>query len=86
MVLRQELRDILTLIADLADNNIDTSMYDTAIIERRRQIPAEETRNHLNELNSLGFIKILQPTSGVVFRLLNITREGLRELADQDLR
>lgn len=86
MVLRQELRDILTLIADLADNNIDTSMYDTAIIERRRQIPAEETRNHLNELNSLGLIKIVQPTSGVVFRLLNITREGLRELADQDLR
>jgi hypothetical protein len=46
---------------------------------------------YLSELESLGFVKMLQRISdpedniGQNYRLLNITREGLREISDWEL-
>ena len=85
MSLRQELGNILTLIADLSHNSTNTSVFDTAVIQRSG-LPAEEVYNYLNELDSLELIKLQIRVRGADVRLLNITKEGLTQLSDQDLR
>jgi hypothetical protein len=85
MVIKEPLRNILKIIADLSYNDVNTNVFDTAVVERS-SLPATEVDNYLVELSSLGFIKILQKVSdadnkGQNFRLLNITRDGLQELS-----
>ena len=56
MPIRRELRNVLTLIADLAHNNANSSVFDTAV-SKRSGLPPYEVYNYLNELDSLGLIK-----------------------------
>ena len=86
MTLNTQLRDIITLIGDLTHNNVNVSLHDTAIIQRRPNVPANEMYNYLNQLESLGYIKIDRPMSGADFRLVNITKEDIMALTNQDLR
>ena len=82
MALNPQVRDILTLIGDLTHNNVNVSVHDTDIIERRPNIPAEEMRNYLNQLQSLGYIKVGKRWD---FRLVNITKEEIMALTNQDV-
>jgi len=87
MALNPQLRDILTLFRDLSRNNVNVEVYDTAIIERRPNIPTEEIHNYLNQLVSLEYIKeVSHRPSGANFRLYNITKEGIKALTNQDLK
>jgi predicted transcriptional regulator len=82
---RHQLRNILNIIADLSKYNVNASVLDTAVIERSG-LPASEVNGYLNTLESLGLINLLIKVSGADFKLLNITREGLTKLLDQNLR
>jgi predicted transcriptional regulator len=85
MAIRPQLRNILNIIADLTYSNVVASISDIAVIQRSR-LPALEVNNYLNELESSGLINLQIKVSGADFRLLNITKEGLMELSDQNLR
>jgi hypothetical protein len=84
--LREELKNILNIIADLSENNTKTDVFDNAIILRANR-PPDEVNKHLNELCSKGLIieELSRPT-GTSFYLLRITREGLNKLENQDVR
>lgn len=84
--LRDELNNILNIIADLSENNIDTDVMDNAIIARAN-LPRDEVHKYLNELRSLDLIieQGSRPTD-VDFRLYRITKEALEILDDKDLR
>ena len=84
--LRDELNNILNIIADLSKNNTETDVFDHAIITKAN-LPPDEVHKYLNELRSLGLImeEGSRPT-GVDFRLYRITKEGLNKLENQDLR
>lgn len=79
MPIRDELMKVLLTIGDLVNNDTDVSLLDSAIF-REVNLPKKQLDEYLNELNSLDLIKILRKPSGVDFRLLNITHNGLREL------
>jgi hypothetical protein len=86
MAIKEPLRNILQIIADLSHNDVNTNVFDTAVVERSG-IPATDVDNYLVELSSLGLIKMLQKVSdaennkGQNYRFLNITRQGLEELS-----
>jgi len=79
MTITPELRRILYTISDLSHKNINTSVLDSAI-HRETRLPNFELDKLLNELNSLGLIIIHQKPTGVNFRLVNLTSNGLQEL------
>lgn len=86
MAIKEPLRNILKIIADLSHNDVNTNVFDTVVVERSSLL-ATEVDNYLVELSSLGLIKMLQKSSdaennkGQNYRLLNITRDGLHELS-----
>ena len=84
--LRDELNNLLNIIADLSKNDTEIDVFDHTIITRAN-LPPDEVHKYLNELRSLGLImeEGSRPT-GVDFRLYRITREGLNKLENQDLR
>jgi Mn-dependent DtxR family transcriptional regulator len=91
VAIRKQLHDILALVAEFTHNNENEDVRHTLVIDRI-ELPEHETHRNIHELESLGLIKI-QPRmnrttdeKGREFRLINITREGLRELSsDQSL-
>ena len=80
-----ELRRILTIISDLTNNDINSSVKDTKIItEANRQYEVEK---YLNQLQSLGLIKEdSSKTTGVDYRMYRITREGINEIYNKEFR
>ncbi|HET9806181.1 MAG TPA: hypothetical protein VFP49_04660 [Nitrososphaeraceae archaeon] len=75
--LREELRNILNIIADLSKNNTKTDVYDHMIISRAN-LPADKVNKHLKELRLKGLIiEVFPRPSGIDFTLYRITREGI---------
>lgn len=89
MVIQKPLRNILALIAELTHDNINEDVRHIMVIDRI-DLSGHETHRHIHELESLGMIKIQSRVIGSVdekgreYRLINITREGLRELSSSD--
>lgn len=84
--LRDELNNILNIIADLSENNTNTDVFDPAIITRAN-LPPDEVHKYLNELRSLDLIMEQgSRPAGVEYKLYRITKEGLNKLENQDLR
>ena len=84
--LQDDLRNILNIIADLANNNTEHAVFDHAIIAESSNLPPYEIRNYLDELKSIGLIQEDNKPTGTNFRLYRITREGLNRLENQDIR
>jgi hypothetical protein len=87
MVIKPALRNILKVIADLSHYDVNTNVVDTSVAQHSDGLSSIEVYDCLEELESLGLIKMLQPigdtkekTDDQTFRLLNITKEGLDEL------
>lgn len=58
MAIKQPLRNILEIIADLSHNDVNTNVFDTADVERSSLL-ATEVDNYLVELSLLRLIKML---------------------------
>lgn len=85
MAVRPVLRNILKVVGDLSKRNINTNVVDTEVVQHSGGLSAE-VYDYLNELESLGLIKMVKPVSDEkekyveTLRLLNITEKGLAEL------
>lgn len=83
--LRDELKNILNIVADLSENDTESDVFDHAIISRANR-PPDEVNKHLNELRSKGLIiEVFPKPTSTSFTLYRITREGLNKLENQDL-
>jgi hypothetical protein len=87
MVIKPELRNILEVVGHLSHHDIDTNVVDTSVIQHNKVHSSMKVYDCLDELESLGLIKMLQPVPDTkeenddqTFRLLNITEKGLEEL------
>ena len=85
MVIKPALRNILKVIADLSHYDVNTNVVDTSVVGD--SLPSIEVYDCLEELESLGLIKMLKPigdtkekTDDQTFRLLNIIKKGFEEL------
>ena len=63
MAIRPALRNILKVVGDLSKKDVNTNVVDTEMIQRSGGLSSAEVYEYLNELESLGFIKMLQPIS-----------------------
>ena len=78
--MKPELKKILGIVADLAENDIKKDVLETDIITRSG-LADVEVRKHLNDLEWLHLVKEVQPRpSRTDWRLWNITEKGLREV------
>ena len=87
MTIRPALRNILKVVGDLSDYDITTNVVDTSVVQHSGDLSSLDVYDCLEELESLGLIKMVQPIGDTkekkddeTFRLLNITKEGLEEL------
>lgn len=86
MAVRPVLRNILKVVGDLSKRNINTNVVDTEVVQHSGGLSSAEVYDYLNELESLGLIKMVKPVSDEkeknveTLRLLNITEKGLAEL------
>jgi hypothetical protein len=84
MPLKPALRNVLEAVGTLSHNDVNTNVVDSSVAQNVNALPSLEVYDCLDELKSLGLIKMLQPIGDSkddeTFRLLNITKEGLDEL------
>jgi hypothetical protein len=86
MSLSSEVRNILNIIAELAQNDTDRDVIESSIIARSA-LPDFDVQNSLNELRSRGLVReVLPRPAGVEFKLWRVTEYGLNALREQDLR
>ena len=91
MAIRPALRNILEIVGNLAHYDVTTNVVDTTVVQHGDSHSSLEVYDYLEELESLGLIKMLQPIGDTkekkdseTFRLLNITKEGLEELRQNE--
>ena len=78
--MKPELKKILDIVADLAENDVKKDVLETDIITRSG-LADVEVRKHLNDLEWLHSVKEVQPRpSRTDWRLWTITEKGLREV------
>jgi len=87
MTIRPALRNILKVVGDLSNYDVTTNVVDTTVVQHSGGLSSLVVYDSLEELESLGLIKMVQPIGDTkekkdddTFRLLNITKEGLEEL------
>ena len=87
MTIRPALRKILKVVGDLSNYDVTTNVVDTSVVQHSGGLSSLDVYDSLEELESLGLIKMVQPIGDTkekkddeTFRLLNITKEGLEEL------
>jgi hypothetical protein len=87
MTIRPALRNILKVVGDLSDYDVITNVVDTSVVQYSGGLSSLDVYDCLEELESLGLVKMVQPIGNMkekndeeTFRLLNITKEGLEQL------
>jgi hypothetical protein len=87
MTIRPALTNILKVVGDLSDYDVTTNVVDTSVVQHSGGLSSLDVYDCLEELESLGLVKMVQPIGNMkekndeeTFRLLNITKEGLEEL------
>jgi small nuclear ribonucleoprotein (snRNP)-like protein len=91
MEIRPALRNVLEIVGRLAHYDINTNVVDTTVVQHSSSHSSLEVYDCLEELETLGLIKMLQPIGDTkekkdseTFRLLNITKEGLEKLRQNE--
>jgi hypothetical protein len=87
MTIRPALRNILKVVGDLSDYDVTTNVVDTLVVQHSDDLSSLDVYDCLEELESIGLIKMVQPIGDTkekkddeTFRLLNITKKGLEQL------
>jgi hypothetical protein len=87
MTIRPALTNILKVVGDLSDYDVTTNVVDTSVVQHSGGRSSLDVYDCLEELESLGLVKMVQPIGDMIekkdeetFRLLNITKEGLDQL------
>jgi hypothetical protein len=87
MTIRPALTNILKVVGDLSDYDVTTNVVDTSVVQHSGGLSSLDVYDCLEELESLGLVKMVQPIGDMIekkdeetFRLLNITKEGLEQL------
>jgi DNA-binding IclR family transcriptional regulator len=79
------LRDVLTILAELAHNDTETDVFESNIISQS-ELPKSEVQIYLNELESRRLAEEVRARHGSAgFRVWRIKELGLEALEDQDL-
>jgi hypothetical protein len=67
--------------------DVTTNVVDTSVVQHSGGLSSLDVYDCLEELESLGLVKMVQPIGDMIekkdeetFRLLNITKEGLEQL------
>jgi small nuclear ribonucleoprotein (snRNP)-like protein len=91
MAIRPALRNILEVVGSLAHYDVTTNVVDTTVVQHSDSHSSLEVYDCLEELETLGLIKMLQPIGDTkekkdseTFMLLNITKEGLEKLRQNE--
>jgi hypothetical protein len=83
--MKPELKKILDIVADLAENEVKKDVLETDVITRSG-LADVEVRKHLNDLEWLHLVKEVQPRpTRTDWRLWGITEKGVQEVSDKDL-
>jgi hypothetical protein len=87
LTISPSLRNILKVVGDLSDYDVTTNVVDTSVVQHSGGLSSLDVYDCLEELESLGLVKMVQPIGDMIekkdeetFRLLNITKEGLDQL------
>jgi hypothetical protein len=87
MAIKPKLRNILEVVGDLSRYDVNTNVVDASVAQHSDGLSSVDIYDCLEELKSLGYIKMLRRIGDTkekkdeqTFRLLNITKEGLEEL------
>ena len=87
MTIKPALRNLLKVVGDLSDYDVTTNVVDTLVVQHSGGLSSLDVYDSLEELESLGLIKMVQPIGDTkekkdeeTFRLLNITKKGLEQL------
>jgi hypothetical protein len=79
LAIRPALRNILKVVGDLSNYDVTTNVVDTSVVQRCDGLSSLDVYDCLEELESLGLIKMVQPIGDTkekkddeTFRLLNI--------------
>jgi hypothetical protein len=87
MVIKPVLKNVLEIVGDLSHYDVNTNVLDTSVTQHDNIRSSTQVNKCLEELESLGLIKMLKPIPNTreekneqTFRLLNITEKGLQEL------
>jgi hypothetical protein len=84
--MKPELKKILGIVADIAENDVKKDVLETDIISRSGLVDVE-VRKHLNDLEWLHLVKEVQPRPNRTdWRLWGITEKGVQEVSDKHLR
>jgi hypothetical protein len=87
MAIEPALRNVLEIVGDLSNQDVNANIVDTSVAQHDKVPSSTQVYDCLEELESLGLIKMLQPVPRLkekkddqTFKLLNITERGLQEL------
>lgn len=87
MAINPKLRNILEVVGGLSRYDVNTNVVDASVTQHSDGLSSVDIYDCLEELKSLGYIKMLRRIGDTkekkdeqTFRLLNITKEGLEEL------
>ena len=87
MAIKPALKNVLEIVGDLSNQDVNANIVDTSVAQHDNVPSSMKVYDCLEELESLGLIKMLQPVPDTkeknddqTFRLLNITEKGLEEL------
>lgn len=86
MTIRPALRNILKVVRDLSKKDVNTNVVDTEVIQHSGDLSSAEVYDYLNELESLGLIKMVKPVNDKkekdveTFKLLNITEKRVSRI------
>jgi hypothetical protein len=79
LAIRPALRNILKVVGDLSNYDVTTNVVDTSVVQHCDGLSSLDVYDCLEELESLGLIKMVQPIGDTkekkddeTFRLLNI--------------
>ena len=91
MTIRPALTNILKVVGDLSNYDVTTNVVDTSVVQHSGGRSSLDVYDCLEELESLGLVKMVQPIGDMIekkdeetFRLLNITKEGLEQLKSSE--